>query len=220
VLGAAPLFAGFALQADGSTGVAMLEFVDGGGLRLPRAPAVVESAAAALRWLSTLGPPAGVGLNAPLSWTLGAGGVRPQDVALRERFASHAELVPDPESLPGAIVTRGPAVALHVAREWPAAVLAESHPRLAMAALGVPTATLGSRAYAARRAAFFALGQVAEGEVANAAGLDAVVAAMGAWAAWASAEGWRDLNALPRCGDLAWPCGRAVRFPFPADPAA
>lgn len=215
MLGAAPLFAGFALQADGGTGVAMLEYVDGGGLRLPRAPAAVASAAAALRWCSTLGPPVGAGLSAPLSWTLGAGGVRPQDVALRERFASHAELVPDPESLPGAVVTRGPAVALHVRREWPAAVLAESHPRLTMAALGVPMATLGSRAFAARRTAFFELGLVAGGEVPGPEGLDAVAAAMGAWAAWAAAEHWTDLNALPRCDDLTWPCGRDVRFPFP-----
>jgi len=215
VLGAAPLFAGFALQHGGTIGVAMLEYVDGGGLRLPRAPAVLDSAAAALRWCSTIGPPVGAGLNAPLSWTLGAGGVRPQDTALRERFASHAELVPDPESRPGTVVSRGPAIALHVQREWPAAVLAETHPRLAMAALGVPLATLGSRAFTARRAAFLELGLIAEGEIAGAEGLDAVLSAMGAWAAWASPGGWSDLNALPRCGDLTWPLGRAVKFPFP-----
>jgi hypothetical protein len=80
--------------------------------------------------------PVAAGIDTLLHWATARSGLRPCDLQLRARYRPVQNSIMAPNSLYGAMVIGGIALAMRLRQKWPEVVLNETHPKLLLHALG------------------------------------------------------------------------------------
>lgn len=125
----------FGFDPGGKSGVAVAR-VEGDAVNFKSADvASVDEAFAWFRGIAEDTSPAGVGIDALLSWSTSAGGWRPSDRALRKTYRKMAPSVICSNSAYGAMAVQGMTFAFRAKAEWRSAVLNEVHPKVLLYAL-------------------------------------------------------------------------------------
>ena len=109
-----------------------LAFVDvSGSLRCETVSSVDE----AVKAITAMGKPLGLGIDAPMWWSAGEGGGRRADARLRERYGISGGTVQSGNSLRGAALIGGALMASRIREHFPALRITESHPKALLLAL-------------------------------------------------------------------------------------
>lgn len=124
---------------NGAFGVAFLE--ESGHLSC----ATVSSVDQAVKEIAAAGVPLGVGIDAPMWWSAGAGGGRRADARLRKAYGIHPGTVQSVNSLQGAALVGGALLALRLREAVPGLPITESHPKALLLALGLDGAGFAAR---------------------------------------------------------------------------
>ena len=124
----------FWVGADpGGKGAFGLAFVDvSGAMRCKTVSSVDE----AVKAVTTMGKPLGLGIDAPMWWSAGEGGGRRADARLRERYGIPGGTVQSGNSLRGAALIGGALLASRIRDEFPGLRITESHPKALLLPLG------------------------------------------------------------------------------------
>jgi predicted nuclease with RNAse H fold len=109
------------LKPDGSCYTCSVDFVD-------QAIQVVRENAAST--------PAGIGIDAPLWWSSGAGGVRKADQWIRDTYGLPTRKVQAVNSLWGSVLAQGMMFVVRVREIFADVKITETHPKAVLAALG------------------------------------------------------------------------------------
>jgi predicted nuclease with RNAse H fold len=150
---------------------------------------------AAQRELS--GPPAAVGIDAPLFWTIGEDRAADREVRKLVRAAGgHNGTVAHVNALRGACLVQGVLIARMAAETWPNAAITEAHPK-ALLWVSADARTFNTNELSRE----------------NEHTRDAALGALAARAGVTGFRGWRDLTALERAP--FFPGGRPVSYWFP-----
>jgi len=199
------LIVGYDPGGDGTHGVALLSLVDG------RAEAArtrtFQTTYEVIQYMEGLGTVAAIGVDTLTCWSTGAGGWRPADRWLRDRYKNVRNSVMTPNGLAGSMGLNGMSVLLATRSRLPDVMIVETHPKVLYWAL----ANRKHNYQATRDQMESMLCEVCAVtlETANEhewdAALSALAAARGFLGEWTT-----DLHALPtRSGErLISPCGR------------
>jgi predicted nuclease with RNAse H fold len=80
--------------------------------------------------------PAGIGVDAPLWWSSGKGGLRRTDEWIRDRYSLHHRNVQAVNSLWGSVLAQGMMFVARMREVFPGVAVTETHPKAILAALG------------------------------------------------------------------------------------
>ena len=95
----------------------------------------VSSVDEAVKAVTAVGEPLGLGIDAPMWWSAGAGGGRRADARLRERYGIASGTVQSGNSLRGAALIGGALLASRLREAFPGLRITESHPKALLLAL-------------------------------------------------------------------------------------
>lgn len=120
----------FGFDPGGESGVAIAR-VEADAVHFKSAKVTcVDEATAWFRETAREGSPAGIGIDALLTWSTGGGGWRQSDRDLRKAYPAKAGSVICSNSAYGAMAVQGMAFAFRARVEWPNAMLNEVHPKV------------------------------------------------------------------------------------------
>jgi len=80
--------------------------------------------------------PAGLGIDAPLWWSSGSGGLRKADQWIRDRYGLHHRHVQAINSLWGSVLAQGMMFVARLRELFPTVSVTETHPKAVLVALG------------------------------------------------------------------------------------
>ena len=89
----------------------------------------------AVKAVTAMGKPLGLGIDAPMWWSAGEGGGRRADARLRERYGISGGTVQSGNSLQGAALIGGALLASRLREAFPGLRITESHPKALLLAL-------------------------------------------------------------------------------------
>lgn len=105
----------------------------------------VSSVAEAVTWIKEAGTLLGVGIDAPMWWSVVRGGVRRADARLRDAYGIPSGTVQSVNSLRGAALAGGALLASRMREAFPSLGITESHPKALLRALNLDGAAFASR---------------------------------------------------------------------------
>ena len=80
--------------------------------------------------------PAGIGVDAPLWWSSGKGGLRKADQWIRRQYGLHPRNVQAVNSLWGSVLAQGMMFVTRIREVFPRVNISETHPKAVLVALG------------------------------------------------------------------------------------
>ena len=105
----------------------------------------VSSVDKAIKAITAMGKPLGLGIDAPMWWSAGEGGGRRADARLRKRYGISGGTVQSGNSLRGAALIGGVLLASRLREQFPALRITESHPKALLLALGLDETQFAAR---------------------------------------------------------------------------
>jgi predicted nuclease with RNAse H fold len=108
-------------KADGSCHTCTVDYVD----------AAVETI---LKHVDSI--PVGIGVDAPLWWSSGSGGLRKADQWIRDQYGLHHRNVQAVNSLWGSVLAQGMMFVTRIREAFPGVNVTETHPKAVLVALG------------------------------------------------------------------------------------
>ncbi len=122
------LIVGYDPGGDGAHGVALLSLVDG---RPETAQTrTFQTAHEVIEYIEGLGTVAALGVDTLTCWSTGAGGWRPADRWLRDRYKSIRNSVMTPNGLAGSMGLNGMSVLIATRWRLPDVMIVETHPKV------------------------------------------------------------------------------------------
>jgi hypothetical protein len=198
------IYLGFDPGGDRKFGVALLD-----GNRVTAC--TVNNVDDAMKWAARVcgsRRPVAAGIDTLLHWATARSGLRPCDLQLRARYRPVQNSIMAPNSLYGAMVIGGIALAIRLRQKWPELELNETHPKLFLYALGAER--YNPRTVDVAIQWFVDRAQCVDWKVEGEHQLDA---ALSAWATQRGiAERWIDI--IGPSSDLLFPAGPA-RYLWP-----
>ncbi len=76
-----------------------------------------------------------IGIDAPLSWSIGQSGWRKQDLHIRSKYSKYRSSVLCTNSLHGSCTVQGPLLAIEIKKQYKIIAITETHPKVTIAIL-------------------------------------------------------------------------------------